>query len=81
MLTTKQVRAIMRKHIPGLGSWNNPIWTNKWDETDKRSIKIYDVNNNKALLAELKAKAGAKNVRQVPGSGYCEGITVRCVLG
>ena len=80
MLTTKQVRAIIRKHDPDLGSLYSPIWTNKWDDTNKRSIKIYDSGDTAALLQELRALAGAENVRIVPNDNYCDAITVRCVI-
>ena len=82
MITTKQVRAIIRKHIPDIGSWRDPIWTNKWRDDNVRNIKIYDRRGSEALLKELRAAAGAKNVRVVYGySMFSDGITVRCVLG
>ncbi len=80
MVTTKQVRAIFRKHIPKLGTWKNPIWTNKWNDTNQRSIKVYNSGDTAALLQELRAQAGAENVRIVPNDRYCDAITVRCVI-
>ena len=80
MLTTKQVRAIIRKHVPNLGTWYNPVWTNKWDDTNKRSVKVYNSGDTAALLQELRAQAGAENVRIVPSKTYCDAITVRCVI-
>ena len=80
MLTTKQVRAIIRKHVPNMGTWYNPVWTNKWDDTNKRSIKVYNSGDTAALLQELRDLAGAENVRIVPNDNYCDAITVRCVI-
>jgi hypothetical protein len=80
MLTTKQVRAIIRKHVPNLGTWYNPVWTNKWNDTNQRSVKVYNSGDTAALLQELRDLAGAENVRIVPNDNYCDAITVRCVI-
>ena len=83
MLTTKQVRNIMRKH------GHNELWTNKTtgDTTNIRRVKCYAPYNNaklNALLAELNKLAGKANVRMTSGEqtyGYGRpGIVVKCVL-
>jgi len=74
MLTTKQVRAIMRKHNP-----YRTLWTNKTtgDNSNIRRVKCYYYNNrDRALYDELVQKTGLENVR-VTSEG---GLTVRCVL-
>ena len=84
MLTTKQVRAIIRKHIPTAGGWFNPIWTNKLKDPALRTVKCYDAGNTAALVRELKRKGGAKSVRiTAPSANHCGqmhtgGIVVTC---
>lgn len=81
MLTTKQVRAIIRKHIPNAGSWYNPIWTNKVKDLTVRNVKCYDAGDNTALIAELQQLAGTENVRTTPPAGnwsHAGGIIVTC---
>jgi hypothetical protein len=80
MITTKQVRAIIRKHVPNSGTWYNPVWTNKWNDTNQRSVKVYNSGDTAALLQELRDLAGPENVRIVPNDNYCDAITVRCVI-
>jgi len=81
MVTTKQVRDVMRKH--GVSSCE--IWTNKYQgwPSDKRTVKCY-FNRRNAMVEELIALAGADNVKVTPGAGHCYsglGIVVYCVKG
>lgn len=82
MLTTKQVRDIMRD-----GCWQGWIYTNKVKDPSIRHVKCYyNPRNSKdvALLHTLKREAGADNVWVTKGAGYgfsLPGIVVRCVLG
>ena len=81
MLTTKQARAIIRKHMPNAGSWYNSIWTNKLKDPALRTVKCYDDGNNTKMIAELKRKGGAKNVRTTEPTGdwsHAGGIIVTC---
>ncbi len=73
MLTTKQVRDIMRKHNP-----HRTLWTNKTtgDNSNIRRVKCYYYDTDRALYDELLEKCGLENVR-VTSEG---GLTVRCVL-
>lgn len=86
MLTTKQVRNIMRKHLTSTYG----LYTNKTagDTTDIRRVKCYMPRNTKegmSLLSELRASAGVSNVNVTKGEhswGYGRpGITVRCIIG
>ena len=85
MLTTKQVRNVMRKHLTSTYG----LYTNKTkdDTTNIRRVKCYMPRTTKesmALLTELRALAGASNVNVTKGDqsyGYGRpGITVRCVV-
>lgn len=84
MLTTIQVRAIMRRHIK-TNAWDR-IWTNRWKNSgDVRSVKCYepsDFKQSMTLLRELQRLAGANNVNITAGSEYLShsGITVRCLI-
>jgi hypothetical protein len=83
MLTTKQVRAIIRKHIPNAGSWYDPIWTNKLKNPALRTVKCYNTAaNSTALIAELHQLAGEENVRLTPNAPWARagGIIVTCRL-
>jgi len=76
--TTKQIRAIMRRHN-AFG-----IYTNKTagDSSDNRRVKCY-FSSNKNLLQELRQVAGRENVTLTPGSNYWggqPGIVVKCIL-
>ena len=75
--TTKNVRAIMRKH----NSWG--IYTNKTkdDTSDNRRVKCY-FDENKNLLKDLIREAGAENVKITNGSDFFKrkGIVVKCIL-
>jgi hypothetical protein len=81
MLTTTQVRAIIRK----FPSNAREIYTNKTTKgtTNLRSVKCYFLDNY-ALLKELQTAAGHNNVSVTIGSdGYRsggEGIVVKCIL-
>ena len=70
MLTTLQVRAIMRKHKNR--EWDN-IYTNKVKNPEHRSVKCYF---SFEAYEELVAACGAENVRVTPGV-FARGITVR----
>ena len=83
MLTTKQVRHIMRNHLFN----SSDIWTNKTtgDMSNIRRVKCYMPGENKkanALLADLNKAAGRANVSITNGSDYYgrPGITVRCIV-
>ena len=85
MLTTKQVRKVMRNHLFD----SCDIWTNKTtgDTTNIRRVKCYMPNDNRKatnLINDLKKAAGADNVRLTSGEatyGYGRpGITVRCIV-
>lgn len=81
MLTTKQARAIIRKHIPNAGSWYNPIWTNKVKDPTVRTVKCYDAGDNSQLIKELKRRGGAGTVRTTEPAGdwsHAGGIIVTC---
>ncbi len=85
LLTTLQVRKIMRKH------GGEPVYTNKTTgyEGRHRRVKAYYFGNEKMLKA-LQKKCGKKNVTLTDGgssypsgfgySGGLPGVTVRCVL-
>lgn len=80
MLTTKQVRNVMRNHLFD----SRDIWTNKTtgDKTNIRRVKCYMPQDNRKankLLADLKKAAGAENVRITNGD-WRMGITVRCFV-
>lgn len=86
LLTTLQVRKIMRKH------GGEPLYTNKTtgDTSNIRRVKAYYYGNKKMLKA-LQKKCGQKNVTLTSGGGDSlsgfgygysgqPGVTVRCVL-
>jgi hypothetical protein len=88
MLTTKQVRNIIKKYT----SRNNFMYTNKTkgDTSSNRRVKTYiwHISNLDALVAELQAKAGKENVKvtsyfptQYPNGPYGPGLVVKCVKG
>lgn len=79
MLTTVEVRGIMRKH------GKVTLYTNKTagDKTRNRRVKCYfSGTTSHPLYKELIAKAGVKNVTLTDGSWFQgpRGMTVRCVL-
>jgi hypothetical protein len=79
MLTTKQVRAIMRQYpISRYGVYTNKT---KGHTGVNRRVKCYYGNNDALLNALIKA-AGSNNVNLTAGYGYSAnaGITVKCVL-
>ena len=75
--TTKQIRAIMRRHN-AFG-----IYTNKTtgDSSNNRRVKCYYFGN-KNLLNELFQVAGRENVTLTPGSNDwgTSVIVVKCIL-
>ncbi|MCA1800098.1 MAG: hypothetical protein LC650_02245 [Actinobacteria bacterium] len=88
LVTTKQVRDVMRTHGHDSGS----VYTNKVKSADGtvRSVKCYYCDNDR-LVADLRKLAGAENVkitqggeiREVPGTRdpfILPGITVRCQI-
>jgi hypothetical protein len=82
MLTTLQARAIIRKHRPRAGTWIDPIWTNKVKDTSVRNVKIYNVDNDTALILELERAGGEENVSCTSFSNYSSfagAIIVRCL--
>ena len=78
MLTTTQVRAIMRKH-----GHRGDIWTNKsaGHEGRERRVKIYG-HGTAAMQKELARAGGADTLTFTVNMGYNEtdGLTVRCLL-
>jgi hypothetical protein len=85
MLTTRQVRAIIRKHNPSTHPVWDPIYTNKTKSNpgNVRTVKCY-YHSNTALLKALQQAAGAQNVKLTTGAQHYyalgPGITVKCVL-
>ena len=81
MITTKQVRAIMRQHTTNTYG----IYTNKTraHTGTERRVKCYFRNNTNLLIALQKA-AGAENVKVTDGgNGPWAGgpaIVVKCLL-
>jgi hypothetical protein len=80
MLTTTQVRAIMREN----GGF--PAYTNKsaGHTGNIRRVKAY-YNGNAKMLAALREKCGISNVNLTDGASYVRGpslraVTVRCTL-
>ena len=84
LLTTIQVRKIMRKH------GGEPLYTNKTtgDISDNRRVKCY-YNGNEKMLKKLRKKCGKENVTLTSGGNYeygsysgwgGPGVVVRCVL-
>ena len=85
MLTTKQVRNIMRNHLTSTYG----LYTNKTtgDTSNIRRVKCYmprDTREATKLINALKKAAGAENVKLTSGevaySRGCPGITVRCIV-
>jgi hypothetical protein len=82
MITTKQVRDIMRKYTDSI------IYTNKVKAKNERSVKCYLPSDSvvaKKLLSELDAAAaGANYVNTYKYSSYyyapLDSVTVRCVI-
>ena len=85
MLTTLEVRAIIRKHNPSIHPVWDPIYTNKTRKNpgNLRSVKCYYLNNKK-LLNALRRAAGKQNVTLTPGADWYgalgPAITVKCML-
>jgi len=83
MLTTKQVRAIIRKHTTAA-----EIWTDKPRHDyigSLRRVKCY-FDNNGVLLRALQKAAGSQNVTVTTGNHHSmydrgPGIVVKCLLG
>lgn len=82
MLTTKQVRAIIKQHSIS----SRHIFTNKTTghTGSDRRVKIY-FNNDIALLKVLQKAAGKDNITLTKGgdSIYSRGpgLTVKCIIG
>jgi len=78
MLTTTQVRAIIRKHTVNT-QWG--VWTNKTTgyTGPERRVKCY-FRDNIELLTALRKAAGENNV-YLTDNGMGSGIIVKCVLG
>ena len=80
MITTRQVRDIIRTHRPDALIYTNKTTGYKGPE---RRVKCY-FRDDKELLAALKKAAGADNVSVTAGGdGYYsigQGIVVKCVL-
>lgn len=78
MLTTKEVRKIMRKY------GRDELYTNQVKDPNQRRVKCYapqDMTTYRALIEELFQKAGEENVTETDGCGLgfgIPGITVLC---
>jgi hypothetical protein len=84
MLTTKQARDIIRKHV-NINIWNT-MWTNKPNRNpgQLRSVKVYFDGDMLSPLCRELLKAGAKtdDLNFTSGSehlGY-PGLTIKCIL-
>lgn len=81
MLTTKQVRNIIRNHRRN-DPYGTGMWTNKTtgDTSNIRRVKCYYEGDDE-LVALLRKAAGRENVTVTSGAFFSgEGITVRCVI-
>ena len=81
MLTTTQVRAIIRQYRAN----DYEVYTNKTagHKGPERRVKCY-YRDNVALLAALEKAAGKENVTLTAGASYYgggPGITVKCIIG
>jgi hypothetical protein len=85
MLTTKEVRKIIRKHTTGADIWTDkPVPHRSYTGTLRR-VKCY-FDNNGVLLRALQKAAGRDNVTVTRGNPYNRfdrgpGIVVKCLLG
>ena len=81
MITTQQVRDIIRTHRPGALIYTNKTTGHKGPE---RRVKCY-YRGDTELMSALQKAAGADNVTLTAGGdGYYsvgQGIVVKCVLG
>jgi hypothetical protein len=81
MITTQQVRDIIRTHRPGALIYTNKTTGHKGPE---RRVKCY-YRGDTELMSALQKAAGAENVSVTAGGdGYYstgQGIVVKCVLG
>jgi hypothetical protein len=85
MLTTKQVRAIIRKHTTGAEIWTDKPIPHRSYTGSLRRVKCY-LDNNGVLLRALQRAAGSQNVTVTKGNPYSmsdrgPGIVVKCQLG
>lgn len=84
MLTTKEVRAIMRKHGKGRGF--ELIYTNKVKDPNVRHVKCYySEHRDHALMDALCIEAGYENVKlTMDGHLKCysqvPGLIVKCKM-
>lgn len=77
MITTVQVRAIMRKHNA------HHIWTNKTKGHKglARRVKCWATGDKVAMMSELRSVAGASNVYEgTDPAAYYGSIIVKCEL-
>lgn len=82
MLTTKEVRKIIRKHTTGEAVWTDKPVPNRSYTGPLRRVKCY-FDGNGVLLRALQKAAGSGNVTVTRGLGYGRGpgIVVKCLLG
>ena len=85
MLTTKEVRKIIRKHTTGADIWTDKPVPHRSYTGSLRRVKCY-FDNNGVLLRALQKAAGSGNVIVTRGNPYNmfdrgPGIVVKCLLG
>jgi hypothetical protein len=83
MLTTRQVRDILKQHVNQ--NVFNPFWTNKTrkDPGNLRTVKVYlEGNTSRVIHALIKAGVNIDDINVTDGSEYrgIGGLTVRCIL-
>ena len=83
MLTTKEVRKIIRKYRTGAAIWTDkPVPHSSYTDPLRRVKCYYDGNG--VLLRALQKAAGSGNVTVTKGNPYRNrgpGIVVKCLLG
>ena len=85
MLTTTEVRKIIRKHTTGADIWTDKPVPHRSYTGSLRRVKCY-FDGNGVLLRALQKAAGSGNVTVTRGNPYSmynrgPGIVVKCLLG
>jgi len=83
MLTTIEVRKIIRKHTTGADIFTDKPVPHRSYKGPLRTVYCY-FNNNVALFRALQRAAGRENVTLTLGNPYGNrgpGIVVKCLLG
>jgi hypothetical protein len=83
MLTTRQVRDILKQHVQQ--NVFNPFWTNKTRKNpgNLRAVKVYlEGNTSRVIHALVRAGVDLNDINVTAGSEYrgIGGLTVRCIL-